>query len=129
MTIELWNTALWIVQGVLAVVFLLTGIMKLTRSKDQLAQQMDWVADFSLGSIRGIGFVEVAGAVGLIVPGLLGVVPWLTRYAALGLGLLMVGAVVTHLRRREWLMAAVTFVLGLLCLFVWYGRAFQSPLA
>jgi uncharacterized membrane protein YphA (DoxX/SURF4 family) len=128
MNTETLNTALWIVQGILAVIFLMAGIMKVVRTKEQLAAQMDWVADFSARDIRSIGILEIVGAVGLVLPGLLDILPWLTKYVAIGLGLLMIGAFVTHLRRQEWVMAAVTAVLALLCVFVWYGRALIVPL-
>ena len=64
---------------------------------------------------------------GWCCPGLIGILPWLTKYVAIGLGLLMVGAFVTHLRRQEWLMAGVTLALALMCAFVWYGRALIVP--
>ena len=128
MNTEVWNTALWIAQGILAVIFLMAGIMKVMRTKEQLAEQMDWVADFSARDIRSIGILEIVGALGLVLPGLLSILPWLTKYVAIGLGLLMVGAFVTHLQRREWVMVGVTLALGLLCAFVWYGRALIAPL-
>ena len=127
MNTETLNTALWIVQGILAVIFLLMGVMQVVRTKEQLAEQMDWVTDFSARDIRSIGILEIVGAVGLVLPGLLGILPWLTKYMAIGLGLLMIGAFVTHLRRKEWVMAVVTAVLALLCVFIWYGRALIVP--
>ncbi len=128
MNAETLNIVLWIVQGILAAVFLLSGVMKLVRSKEQLGEQMEWVSDFSEESIRSIGIVEIVGALMLVLPGLLGILAWVTKYTAVGLGLLMMGALATHLRRQEWAMAAVTAVLALLCAFVWYGRALVAPL-
>ncbi|MBI3962282.1 MAG: DoxX family protein, partial [Deinococcus sp.] len=79
------NIVLWIVQGLLALGFLMAGATKLMRSKAQLAPRMPWVEDFSLGTIRAIGAVEVLGALGLVLPTLMGILPWLTPLAALGL--------------------------------------------
>jgi len=93
------NVFLWIVQGVLAAVFLMAGAMKVTQPREKLQERMDWVSDFSDGQIRVIGALEVLGAIGLILPALVGDVPILVAWAAVGLGLLMIGAAVTHARR------------------------------
>ena len=88
------NTALWIVQGLLAAAFLMAGIMKIAKSNPELAEKMGWVDDFSEGVIKTIGGLEILGAVGLILPGLTGIAPVLVPLAAVGLGLTQVGAVV-----------------------------------
>ncbi|WP_448256125.1 DoxX family protein [Microbacterium aurum] len=94
--------ALWIINGMLALAFLGSGGMKLLRPKDALASSgMAYVEDFSAGTIKLIGALEVLGAIGLIVPLLTGIVPVLTPIAAIGLAIIMVGAVVTHIRRKE----------------------------
>ena len=95
------NTALWIVQGVLAFIFLMTGIMKLMRTKEEIAPMMAFVEDFSQAQIRGIGLLEILGVMGLILPLAFKVLPILTPFAAVGLALNMVGAFLTHLRRKE----------------------------
>lgn len=122
------NTALWIVQGVLAAAFLVAGFMKLTRSKDQLSDSMGWVDQFEQSHIRGIGAAEVAGALGLVLPGLTGVAPVLTPVAAVGLVALMVGAAITHARRGELPMIAVNVVLAAMAAFVAWGRFTDWPL-
>jgi len=116
------NIALWIVQGLLALVFGMAGATKLTQPKNKLAGQMAWVDDFSPGMVKLIGAVEVLGALGLILPWATGILPILTPIAAAGLALTMVGAAWTHLRRRETPMIAVNVVLLLLAAFVAYGR-------
>ncbi|WP_028131252.1 DoxX family protein [Serinicoccus marinus] len=94
--------ALWIINGLLALAFLGAGGMKLLRGKDALAASgMSYVEDFSAGTVKLIGALEVLGAVGLIVPLLTGIVPVLTPIAAIGLAIIMIGAVVTHIRRKE----------------------------
>jgi uncharacterized membrane protein YphA (DoxX/SURF4 family) len=116
--------ALWVVQGLLAVAFLGAGGAKLTQPKEKLAKNMAWVEDFSQETVRLIGALEVLGAFGLVLPGLIGVLPWLTPLAALGLVLTMAGAILTHLRRRENSAITVPVVLLVLAAFVAYGRFF-----
>jgi VIT1/CCC1 family predicted Fe2+/Mn2+ transporter len=116
------NTALWALQGVLALAFTGAGLLKLTRTREALVAQpkMAWAGDFSAGQIKSIGLAEVLGALGLVLPVLLGLPPVLTPIAAAGLTLLMAGAVVTHVRRGE--PAVPPAVLGLLSLAVVVGR-------
>jgi hypothetical protein len=109
------NTVLWIVQGGLAALFLVTGLTKLTQPREKMAAgPMRWAADVTDAQFRTIGLLEVAGAVGLVVPAALGVAPGITVLAAIGLVLTMVGAVATHLRHGETSRLAVPLVtLGL----------------
>jgi uncharacterized membrane protein YphA (DoxX/SURF4 family) len=113
-----------VAQGPLAVAFLGAGGTKLSQPKEKLAKNMAWVEDFSQGTVRLIGTLEVLGAVGLVLPALTGVLPWLTPLAALGLVLTMVGAILTHLRRNENSAITVPVVLFALAAFVAYGRYF-----
>ena len=122
------NAALWIVQILLALVFLMAGIMKATRSKEKLAERMDWVEDFSEGTIRLIGILEILGAIGLILPAVTGILPWLTPLAALGLALTMVGAMIAHIRQGEYSSLIVNLILLAMALFVAYGRFVVVPL-
>ncbi len=123
------NIALWILQILLAVVFVMAGAMKLMQSKEQIAEKMAWANDFAPGQIKLIGLVELLGALGLVLPGLTGILPILTPLAAAGLALTMVGAAVVHLRRGEGPMAVPSIVLLLLSLFVAYGRFVLVPLS
>jgi hypothetical protein len=96
------ETSLWIVQGLLAVVFLATGALKLTQSREKLAAgMMSWAADVTDCQFRGIGALEVMGAIGVVVPAALGLATVLTPLAAFGLALTMVGALATHARLGE----------------------------
>jgi hypothetical protein len=117
------NLSLWIVAALLSMVFLASGLMKLVRTKDQLvAAGQGWTDDFNVGTIKTIGLLEVFAAVGLIVPPVVGVVLILAPLAALGLVLLMLGAVATHLRRHEHLPVVVNTVLLALAALVCWGR-------
>ena len=119
--------ALWVIQGLLAVAFLGAGASKLSQPKEKLLKNMAWVEDFSQPNVRLIGTAEVLGAIGVVLPALTGIVPWLTPLAALGLVLLMVGAALTHLRRKEYGNIAINAVLLVLAAFVAYGRFFILP--
>jgi uncharacterized membrane protein YphA (DoxX/SURF4 family) len=117
------NVFLWVLGGVLAAVFLSSGALKLVRSKSQLAGAgQGWVEPFPAGTIRLIGALEVLAAIGLILPPALDIAPVLAPVAAVGLVLVMVGAVVTHARRREIPNAAVNIVLAVLAAVVAWGR-------
>lgn len=116
------NIALWIVQALLAIAFGMAGLLKITQPKDKLATQMGWVEDFTPRSMKLIGTLELLGAIGLILPLLTGILPWLTPLAALGLVLTMVGAMATHFRRGEYPNLIANVVLLLLAVFVAYGR-------
>ncbi len=122
------DIGLWVVQVLLAVVFLMVGMAKLTKPKEELAERMDWVEDFSLGTIRFIGGVEVLAAIGLILPGLFGIAPILVPIAASGLVVTQIGAVIVHARRSEPKMIIGNVALIALALFVAWGRFGDYPL-
>jgi uncharacterized membrane protein YphA (DoxX/SURF4 family) len=117
------NVALWIIAGLLAAVFAAAGLMKLAQPKEKLvASGLGWAEDFSAGTVKAIGALEVLAAVGLILPAVLDIVPVLVPLAALGLVLLMAGAILTHARRKENQMIVVNLVLLALAAAVVVGR-------
>lgn len=117
------NLALWIIAGLLAAAFLAAGIMKLTQPKETLATSgLAWTEDFSPGAVKAIGALEVLAAIGLILPAALDILPVLVPVAALGLVALMVGAMVTHARRKETPALAINLVLLALAAVVVVGR-------
>jgi len=94
--------ALWIVNVVLALAFLVAGGAKLIRPREALPSLgMRWTEDFGDASVKAIGAAEVLGAIGLIVPIATGIAPILAPIAAVALTVLMAGAIATHVRRRE----------------------------
>jgi len=126
------NTVIWILQGIIAMIFLMAGFMKVSNSKDELKikgkGRMDWVKDLSIGNIRLIGILEVLAAVGLILPQWTGILPWLTPLAASGLVLTMMGAVILHLRRGDGVKSVLdNIMLLLVAAFVAYGRLVIIP--
>jgi hypothetical protein len=100
-----------------------SGLMKLSVPKDKLVKSgQGWAQDFSPNKIRLIGFIELLGAAGLILPAVTHIAPILIPLAAIGLVLVMVGAAIVHARRHEAMNIAVNVVLLALAVFVAWGR-------
>lgn len=95
------DVAYWIVAGLLAVVFLYSGALKLVRSKEQLAPMMGWVDTIPLWLVRTIGGLEILGVLGLVLPRLTGVAPGLAIAAAACFVVLQLLATGLHLSRGE----------------------------
>lgn len=116
------DIVLWIVQGLLAVVFLMAGVSKVFRTTS-VKEQAAWAAKSSDGYVRFVGIVEILGALGLVLPMLAGILPWLTPVAALGLALVQLLAILTvSLPDKDYNTLAVNLVLLAMALFVAYGR-------
>src|SRR5262245_52578765 len=117
------NIGLWIVQGLLAFAFVYSGGMKVfayEKYTQMIHARSGQPMHFSRSFMTFIGICELAGGLGLILPMLLGIAPVLTPLAAAGLAIIMAGAAVVHLRRRE--PAAAPIVLFVLAAVVVYGR-------
>lgn len=112
------SIALWITQALLAALFLFAGGVKLILPVEEMTQQIALPGFF----LRFIGVCEVLGALGLILPWWLKIKPGLTALAAAGLTVIMIGAVVLTLSLGDVLGALAPLVVGLLALFVAYGR-------
>lgn len=121
--------ALWIAQLLLCVGFLAAGFMHAFRF-DQFAAipRMSWAGDVGPSNMRVIGVLEIAGGIGVILPAVTGILPWLTPLAAAGLALVMLFAAILHYRRREFPAIASNAVLGVIAAFVAWGRYFIEPL-
>jgi hypothetical protein len=116
------NVLLWILQIVLAAMFAMAGVAKSTQPKEKLAARLPWVEDFSPGTVRFIGVVELLAAIGLVAPAATGIVPVLTPLAATGLAIVMVLAMNTHRRRREPGGIAFNTVLFAVAVVIAWGR-------
>jgi uncharacterized membrane protein len=119
------NIALWIVQALLAALFLFAGGIKLVMPMEEMMKQMPiplpgWFVLFT-------GVVEVLGAIGLILPRLLGIRPGLTPLAAAGLMIVMIGATVYTFAAGDVASALIPLVVGLITAFVAYGRWRLTP--
>ena len=115
------HIAVWIASVLLAVAYLFVGGTKVLTSKERLAENPSTAGAaeaFSATSIKLIGAVEVAGALGLILPWLTGIARVLTPAAAMGLALLQVGAAVFHGRRAEYKQWPVNAVFLALAVFI-----------
>ena len=119
------GVALWAIQVLLALVYLFSGVTKLVLPLAMLKGPVPLPGWF----LRFIGGCEVLGAVGLILPGLLGIRPGLTPLAAAGLVIIMIGATTLSLIGGLGAVALITVVLGLLAASVAYGRWRIAPLA
>ena len=114
------NTVLWIVQGLLAAMFLFAGGAKLVMAPEQMVAPGP--IQVPVAFLRGIGVCEVLGAVGLIVPWLTGIKPGLTPLAAAGLVTVMIGATFVNLVNGPHSVALFTAILGMLAATVAYHR-------
>lgn len=116
------NLVLWALQTILAVMFIIAGLTKVSQPKEKLRTAMSWVDDFSPTTVKVIGGLEILGAVGLILPWASGIAPVLTPIAALGLVALMLGAAATHLRRKEAQPIVINLGLAIAALLIFVGR-------
>jgi uncharacterized membrane protein YphA (DoxX/SURF4 family) len=121
------NIALWIVQVVLAGMFLMAGVMKAFQYERAKAS-LPWVKDVSRGLVTFIGVSELLGGLGLLLPALTHILPWLTPLAAVGLAVIMLLAIIFHIRRGEGQAVIINIVLLALIAFVAYGRFVLMPL-
>ena len=123
-----WNIPLWILQVVVAFAFLVTGYSHSMGYERSIAiPRMVWMKALPVNFIRAMGILTIAGAIGLILPAVTGVAPWLTSLAALMLALLMACAIVFHFTRREFPHIAFNTILGVVAAAIAYGRFVLSP--
>lgn len=101
----------WVLAVLLAALYLFSGGKKIVQSRDRLRPMMAWVDDMPMARVRGIGVVEVLGALGLLLPPLTGVAPGLAVAAAAGLAAVQVGAGALHVRRGETRQIGMNLVL------------------
>ena len=118
------NMALWIVQVVLAGMFLMAGVIKVFQYEQALARS----PVMSRGLVTFIGVSELLGGLGLLLPALTHILPWLTPLAAVGLAVIMLLATLFHIRRGEGRAVITPIVLLALSAFVVYGRFVLMPL-
>jgi hypothetical protein len=117
------NIALWIIAGLLAAAFAFAGLFKVVQPKEKLAASgLGWTADYSAGGVKTIGALEILAAIGLILPAALNIAPVLVPLAALGLVTIMIGAIITHARRKESSSLVANLVLLVLSAAIVWGR-------
>ena len=124
-----WNIGLWVAQVLLALVFGAAGVMKLLQPIEALAAMMTWVTVTPELLVRFIGLVELAGALGMILPAVTRILPFLTPLAALGFTVIQVLAIGVHATLGETATSLpVNLVLLALALFVAWGRTSKAPI-
>lgn len=111
--------ALWIVTALLALAFIAAGTMKTLTPREKLLSKMPYMEDLSDGQARVVGILEFLGALGLVLPAVTGILPWLTPVAAFALVLTMGAASALHVKRKE--SPLVSIVLGVVALAVGIG--------
>ena len=124
------NTALWVGQVLLAAIFALSGALKSTMSRQRMLETgQTGAAAYPLPVVRFTAICELFAVVGLILPVLLGIAPVLTGWAAVGLAVVMVGAMAMHGRLAvvqhkpaEWRNVGINGVIFAVCVFVAVGR-------
>jgi uncharacterized membrane protein len=122
------NAVLWLLQIVLALAFLALGLLMVTRSRERLLRVAGWVEDFPEWVVTTIGVLELLGAAGVVLPAVFGVAGVLVPVAALGLVVLLIGAIVTHLLRGEQDEVGVPVALLIAAAVVAAGRLSAWPL-
>ncbi len=121
------NIVLWIIQGLVALAFLLAGFIKAFMPLEMVKKNMPFARVVAAPFVRFIGVAEILGAIGIILPAVTGILPWLTLAAAVGLVVVMVGAAVFHASRREYSSIGVNVMLLLLAAFILIGRLVLAP--
>ena len=124
-----FETTLWTVQILLALIFAMTGTMKLAQPIAALAASLGWPGHVPPALVRFIGIAELLGAAGLILPAATRIVPALTPIAAGALTLVMLLASLLHISRGEFSVLPVPVVVGALCVFVTWGRSQKAPIS
>lgn len=121
------NILLWAVQLLIAALFLLSGAMKLGYPINKLAALYPWTGQVSAAFVRLMGVIDLAGGLGLLLPSLLRIKPALTVWAAIGIVILMVSAILFHVSRGEQSVTGFNVVVALLAALVAWGRYRKYP--
>jgi putative exporter of polyketide antibiotics len=116
------NIFLWILQGLLGAAFIMAGAMKAIQPKEKLSANMTWVNRRTAGTVKFIGVMEILGGLGLILPWATGIATILTPLAAVGLAVIMVLAIVDHVRAKEYNVILFNVILGALAVVIAIGR-------
>lgn len=122
------DIGLWVVQGLLALTFVGTGVWKIATPIAQLAAMIPWAGQVSPGFLYAIAVIDLLGGLGILLPSLTRIKPGLTVLAALGCAALQVCAIVFHFSRGEAINTPFNFFLVALSLFVFWGRHKKAPI-
>ena len=129
MTDKNMNISLWVVQILLVVVFGAAGFMKLTMPVPELAAMMTWPGNVPTWLVRFIGFAELAGAIGMILPSVTRIMPHLPPLAAMGFAAIQVLAIPVHIYQGDIAMVGpINIILLSMAIFVIWGRYKKLPI-
>ena len=123
------RVALWIVQALLALTFVGTGIWKLASPVPDLAAKMPWMGQVSQRFLYTTAVFDLLGGLGIFLPSVTRIRPGLAVLGAVGCAALMAAAIIFHVSRGEAANTPFNFVLAALSLFVAWGRRFKDPIA
>ncbi|CAD5273536.1 DoxX family protein [Imperialibacter sp. 75] len=121
------SVVLWVTQGLLSVSFLCGAAMKLFQPVNQLSVMWSWTAEVPPAFLAFTGILDLLGGVGIILPSLLRIKPWLTPVTALAMVAQMIGASVFHVMRGEGADIGANIVFALMALFIAWGRWKAAP--
>ncbi|MBK8955370.1 MAG: DoxX family protein [Saprospiraceae bacterium] len=122
------NTILWIFQAIMALTFIIPGIAKLIYPVPKLVDKgMTGVEGLSPSLVIFIGISEILGAIGLILPEYLAILPVLTVVASICLGLIMIPAAIISFKRQEYKRIVINIIIFFICMFIAWGRAALLP--
>lgn len=127
-TSKVWNISLWIAQGLLGIMFFMSGAMKLSQPIEKLSAMMPWAGEVTPALVRVVGLFELFGGIGLSLPSMLRIKPQFTVWAATGLSVVMLFAIIFHITHGEANVIAVPLVLGAISGFIAWGRSKKHPI-
>ena len=119
---KLLNSALWVVQVLLAIGFIAGGAMKLFMPVNKLAVMWPWAADVPFAILRFMGVVDALAAVGIVLPSIFRIIPKLVPITALCIIILMLSAAIFHFYRGEAASTPINFMFAFMAAFVVWGR-------
>ena len=117
------NVLLWVLQVLLAMLFMFAGVMKFVMPVEEMTRQIALPGSF----LHFIGACEILGAIGLVLPGILRIRTGLTPLAAAALVVIMIGATAVNLKTGQRGAALTTVIVGLLLVLVAYNRRRMAP--
>ncbi|HYG40723.1 MAG TPA: DoxX family protein [Cytophagales bacterium] len=111
------ETTIWTMQGILAAIFTASGLYILINT-EKLKSKLSWLNAYSPTMVAFICIAKIAGAIGLVLPMLTGILPVLTPLASIGIALIMLLALVYHVRKKEYKDMPATIIFFIMAMFV-----------
>ncbi|NSL91218.1 DoxX family protein [Chitinophaga sp. Mgbs1] len=125
--VSLQHVMLWVLQVAVAAVMLMAAFMKLAEPISRLAASYPWMGQASPLFVRFMGAVDLLGALGLLLPGILRIRPALTAWTAAAIVLLMICAIIFHVSRGEGAVTGFNIAVALMAAVIAWGRFRTTP--